>query len=264
MSCGDDDMKKYSRLEGLRILALTADTPEINTASTVAITPYLSYTDGGDTTLDISWEACLDPGIIYGAAISCDSYANPLDNGTDTFNTNTIGSANFYTGPMNAINVSVPASAFAYLATVNSKTQFNGIDVIVIVTISDQGSNNSIKTFRRIKLTTKSSGLNTNPTISGNIQDAGVDLAAYPTAKANLTIDDLSDGESYLYQGPDGNSTLTENMLITWFSNVGEFQFSRVDKDEAVQYSPSGSSGVLVGVYRDNRGGVAIIRSVFP
>lgn len=264
LSCGDDEMKKYSKLEGLRILAITADTPEINSSATVAITPYLSFTDGGDTTLDISWEACIDPGIIYGAPISCDSYPSPLDSGTTTFATNTIGSANFYTGAMSAINVSIPASAFAYLATVSSNLQFNGVDVIVIVTISDQNSSSSIKTFRRIKLTSKTSGLNTNPTIGGNIQNNGVDLSAYPSATANLTIDGLSSAEDYDYEGPDGASTLSETMLVSWFSSSGEFQFSRASENEAVKFTPSGNSGVLVGVYRDSRGGVAVIRAVFP
>lgn len=261
LSCGMDDQKKYYRLEGLRMLAISADNPEINSASTVTLTPYLSYTDGGDTTLDVSWEACLDPGISYGAEIKCDT---DLDSGSDIFNTATLNSV-YYTGPMNTISVNIPTSAFTYLASINSETQFNGVDVIVIVQITDQNNSSStLKTIKRIKLTSKTSGLNINPTISGNIQSNGSDLSSAPAGKVNLSLDGLSSAESYSYQATSGLATLDERMLVTWFASFGEFTSSRTDPDESTEFDPQGgTTGVLVGVYRDGRGGLAIKRVTF-
>jgi len=259
--CGMDDAKKYYRLEGLRMIGVIADTPEINTASTVNLTPYLSYTTGGDTTLDVSWEACIDPGITFGAEIKC---TTTIDTGTDTFNTSTLNSV-FYTGPLNNIAVAIPASSFTYLASIDSTKQFNGIDIIVIINITDQNDNTqNLKTLKRIKITSKTSGLNVNPTISGNIQNSGTDISAFPTTKSNLSLDGLSSAESYSFQANSGLTSLNETMLITWFSDKGEFLFSRSSVGEIVEFDPKGeTTGVIVGVYRDNRGGLAIKRQTY-
>jgi hypothetical protein len=258
VSCGDDDMKKYSKLEGLRILAIEADTPQINAAGAVNLTPYLSYPEANDTTLDISYTACIDPGIAYGAALKCDT---PIASGTPTFPTSGL-SANFYTGPMNAISITVPASAFTYLGTLSSEIQFNGIDVIVIIEISDPANiSQKIKTFKRINITTKATGdLNGNPTAGDILSDASA-FSSFPTKIVGLSLDNPSNPETYQIEASSGLTNLTESMTVTWFSNVGEFKFSRTDKDESVEFDPkSATSGVFVAVYRDNRGGVVIKR----
>ena len=262
-SCGNDDMKKYSRLEGLRILAIAADKPEINAATTVNITPYLSYTDGGDTTLDITYEACIDPGIAYGAALNCDSYTSLQKiSGSTTFNTATIGSGNYYTGEMSSISIAVPAWAFAALSQLDDDLQFNGIDFIVIFNISDQNdSTKNLKVIKRISLTSRAV-LNTNPSVTDILAD-GNSLIAFPNSKVTLSLSGASDPESYDYQGATGLEVLTEEMAISWFSNVGEMQFSRTDREEGVNFDPKDKSeGVIVAVYRDNRGGVVILRKV--
>jgi hypothetical protein len=265
-SCGDMDQKKYSQLEDLRVLAIEADFSEINTAQDVIVTPYISYPIGGDTTLDISYKACLNPGIEFGAEVSCDSYpASQVISGASTYTTSTIGAANFYTGQINPITLSIPASAFAFLASLDSKTQFNGYDFIMILTISDQNnSTQTITSLKRISLTTRvTADLNANPSISGAIQNNGIDLTTMPTSIANLTIDGLSAAESYQSETNTGTTNFTEQMLVSWFSNVGEFQFSRSDRDQSLEFDPQGATaGVIIGVYRDNRGGVKIIRLV--
>lgn len=263
-SCGNDDMKKYSRLEGLRILAITADSPEINAPATVNLTPFLSYTDGGDTTLDISYEACLDPGISYGAQVSCDTYESSQKlTGSTSFDTSILGSANYYTGNMTAIPITIPPWAFVALSALDQDLQFNGVDMIVIFTITDQSdSSKKLKSIKRISLTTKSS-LNTNPSVSDILGNANT-LNSFPNSKISLSMVGTSEPESYEYQGANGLETLSEKMTISWFSNVGEMQFSRTDKDESVIFDPQKKSeGVIVGVYRDNRGGVAIVRKVY-
>jgi hypothetical protein len=266
VSCGNDDLKKYSRLEGLRILAITADAPEINSAATVNLTPYLSYTNGGDTTLNVSYEACIDPGIAFGAEVSCDTYEPAqVVTGSTTYNTSLIGSANYYTGPMASIGVAIPASAFVALGLLDSDLQFNGVDMLVIFTITDQSNPSAtLKVLKKISLTSKTSGLNNNTTLGGDMQVNGSNIAAFPTSKVNLSLDSPSAGESYDFITADGLTTLNERTSISWFSNVGAFQFSRTDADEAVEFDPEGATaGVLVGVYRDNRGGVVVIRKVY-
>ena len=265
ISCGDDDMKKYSKLSGLRILAITADNPQINSASTVRLTPYLSYPEANDTTIDISFEACIDPGIAYGAELDCKT---PFQTGTTTYDTTALN-ADFYTGPITPVtplDINVPAASFTYLATLNSDLQFNGVDVIVILTFTDQSdSTKTIKTFKRISLTSKSSGLNTNPTIGGLIQSNSSYLTSFPTTTSNISLDSPSDGEAYQIEASTGLTNLNETMTISWFSNVGEFKFSRTDKDETVEFDPQGeTAGVFVAVYRDNRGGVVVIKRVLP
>jgi hypothetical protein len=268
LSCSGGDMKKYSKLEGLRVLGIIADNPEINAAATVSLTPYLSYPDGGDTTLEISYEACFDPGIGYGAKVSCDSYSSSQvirDPGNLTYNTASIGAANFYTGPMTAIALPIPAAAFTLLATQSSERQFNGVDFIFILKLTDSNKpENTITTVKRISLTTKSSGLNQNPT-AGNIQNNNGDVLSFPSSKVNLKLATPSAAETYQLNTPDGLTSLTESMLISWFSNRGEFKFSRTGANESVEFDPKGAtSGVLVAVYRDNRGGLVIKRFVAP
>lgn len=263
-SCGDDDMKKYSRLEGLRVLAITADTPEINAPSTVNLTPFLSYPDGGDTTLNISYEVCLDPGISYGAAVSCDSYESSQKiTGSSSFDTSTLGSANYYTGAMTPIGITVPAWAFVALSVLDDDLQFNGVDLLVIFTITDQNDNSKkLTSIKRISLTTKTT-LNSNPTAT-DIFSNGNTLSSFPGSKVNLSLEGASAPETYDYQGASGVEALSEKMTISWFSNVGEMKYSRTDREESVSFDPQGNGeGVIVGVYRDNRGGVAIISKVF-
>lgn len=264
VSCGEDDMKKYSKLSGLRILAIEAGTgsvgaPQINSAQNVDVTPYLSYPEANDTVLDVSYKACIDPGIAYGAEIKCDT---PIQSNTATFNTNTL-SGDFYTGPMDTVTITSAnlVAPFAYLSSLSSSIQFNGVDLIVIFTITDQAdSTKTIKTFKRISLTTKTSGLNTNQSFI-TIQNNASNLTSFPTTTANLSISSPDNGQSYQVEGSSGVTTLTETMTVSWFSNVGEFKFSRSDKDESVEFDPKGeSTGVFVAVYRDNRGGVKVVK----
>lgn len=262
-ACGNDDMKKYSRLEDLRVLAISADTPEINAPGVVNLTPFLSYTNGGDTTLNISYEACLDPGISFGAKISCDSYDDTAKiSGSSNFDTSTIGSANFYTGPMSSIPISVPALFFIALADFDTSIQFNGVDLLVIFTITDQNDRSqTLKMVKRISLTTRAS-LNSNPTITDMVANNS-SITSFPTSEVTLDLSGTSDPETYDFQGANTLESLTETMTVSWFSNVGEFKYSRTDRNEGVRFDPeSKTEGVIVGVYRDNRGGVAVIRKV--
>ena len=257
MGCGDDNFREQSELGRLRVLAISADTPEINSAATVTLTPIISYVDGGGANLNYTWEACPDPGIDFGADIDCDDAASSLKlTGSGSFNTNTLA-ASYFTGAASTIGVNVPAAAFVLLGTFDSDIQFNGIDYLTIITYTDPGNGNSVKAFKRIKLSTKAGGsLNTNPTFS-SMTFNGSALGAYPTSKGDFDISGASSGQSYDVQTNVGLRSFTENMFISWFSSTGEFLFNRTDVGEDNEFKPSGSTGVFVAIYRDGRGGVA-------
>jgi hypothetical protein len=255
-SCGDD-FSKQSKLGKLRVLAIKADNPEINSAATVTLTPLISFVDGGDITLNYSWQACPDPGIDVGSAANCDSSPAGLKlSGAGTFNTNTLA-ATFYTGSATDISVIIPVSAFNYLATLDSKIQFNGLDFIVILTYSDPNSGTSTSAFKTIKLSTKAvTSLNLNPT-TGAIQFNGSTLVAFPPSEGKMTVASLSSAESYDVQTNTGTLSILENMYISWFSSAGEFVYNRTNTTDQNTFRPSGTSGAFVIVFRDDRGGVS-------
>jgi len=255
-SCGNDDFPEQSELGDLRVLAISANTPEINAAATVTLTPLISYVNGGNTTLNISWEACPDPGIDFGADLNCDNAPSGLKlTGTNTFAMSTL-SGTYYTGSAPTISLVIPSAAFTYLGTLDSDIQFNGLDLICFITYTDQNTGESIKVLKRVKLSTKAGGdLNTNPTL-GNIQYNNSNLSAYPTTKGDMTVSSLSAPQSYQLQTNVGLKSFSEDMFVSWYASTGEYLFNRTDRDEKNTFTPSGSTGVFVVVYRDGRGGV--------
>ena len=257
ISCGGDDFPEQSELSGLRVLAITADTPEINSAATVSLTPLISFVDGGNTTLDYSWEACPDPGIDFGAELNCNSSPAAVKlSGSSTFAMGGL-SGSYYTGNATNISIAVPSAVFTYLGTLNSDIQYNGLDYVVFITYSDQGSDAVLKTVKRIKLSTKAGGnLNTNPSF-GTIQYNGLNLVAYPSSEGMFTISSPSNPETYDLQTNVGLRSFSEDMFISWYSSTGEYLFNRTDVGENNTFTPRGSTGVFVAVYRDGRGGVA-------
>jgi hypothetical protein len=261
-SCGDD-FTKQSKLGKLRVLAIQADTPEINAAGTVTLTPLISFVDGGSTTLNYSWVACPDPGIDVGAPVSCDSATTALKlSGSGTFNTATLAGT-YFTGNATAIAVAIPATAFTYLATLSTNIQFNGLDYIALVTYSDPTSGSTTTALKTIKLSTRTNPeLNVNPT-TGAIQFNGSALATYPTAEGTMTVASLSAAETYSVKTTTGTSTITEDMYISWHSNVGEFTFNRTDVSTENKYKPEGTTGIFVIVYRDGRGGITTSTNSF-
>jgi hypothetical protein len=255
ISCGDDFEKK-SKLSGLRVLALKADTPEINSASAVTITPLISFVSGGSGSLNYSWEACPDPGIDYGADISCSSSLASLKlSGSGTFGLAAL-SATSNTGDATSLSVGIPADAFTYLNSLDSKTQFNGLGYLFIIKYTDSVSGASTKAFRSIKLSSKTSGeLNVNPT-NGSIQFNGSNISSYPSSKGDISVANLSESETYDFDSDIGIQSLKENMFVSWYSTTGEFLFNRTDIGEKNTFTPSGTAGVILIVYRDGRGGV--------
>ena len=257
ISCGDDNFPETSQLSGLRILAITADKPEINAATTVSLTPLISYVQGGDATLNYTWEACPDPGIAFGAELSCNSAATALKlSGSGSFSASAL-SGSYYTGNSDVISLNIPPEVFTYLATLNSEIQYNGLDYIVLLSFTDATKRIATQGFKRIRISAKPTAeLNQNPTI-GAIQFAGAELTSYPSSEGVVEVASLSPAETYTEQTNVGLRSFTEKRFVSWYSSSGEFLFNRTDPGEANTFTPSGSTGVFVAIYRDGRGGVA-------
>ncbi len=268
-SCGNDDMKKIYELKDLRVLAIIASEPEINSPATVNLTPYLSYPKGGDTILDIEVTACPDPGIAFGAKVSCDNQNEALIHRESlTFNTATIGSANLYTGEMDPVAIVISPTLYAGMTSqLNSTLAYNGIDYLVIFEIQDQNSKSQKMTsFKRIKISTKNvADLNSNPTIAGDLLFRGSPLIATPTRNGSFKLTGISTPQSFPFKSFDGEKTLKESQYISWFASTGDFTFSKTDTDAKNPFKKGKqNSQVFLTVLRDGRGGIAVKRVVTP
>ena len=256
VSCSNDNFIESSKLGKLKVIAIQADKPEINNASTITITPLVSYIEGGNTTLDYSWEACPDPGINFGAESNCESSPSSLKlSGSSTYNTSLLASTKF-TGNLTPLSLVIPANYFIYLSSLDQTIQYNGLDLIVIITLKDQLNSVSTKAIKRIRLSTKPSiDLNTNPSFA-SIQFNQSNLSSFPVEVGNMSLSGTSSAESYSLETNVGLKSFTEEMTISWYASDGTFLFNRRNKSEENQYTPEGSSGVFIAVYRDGRGGV--------
>lgn len=259
-SCGNDDFKEQSKLGDLRVLAISADTPEMNSSAAVTLTPLISYIDGAGASLDYTWEACPDPGIDFGADINCDSSVAALKkSGSGTFATSGL-SASFYTGNATDVSFTVEPAVFTYLATLSSTIQSNGFNYLFIVTYTDPSNGNKITALKKILISTRTT-VNTNPSFTDILFNNST-LAAYPTTEGKLLLDNPTAAQTYTQETNVGTKTFTEDMFISWYSSSGEFLFNRTDVGEENTFTPEGTSGVFVAVYRDSRGGIfSIVRS---
>lgn len=78
LGCGRDELPKYTKLDRLRVLAITTPTPEIQSPAggivNVDITPYFSDI-GGSGNITLSILSRLDPGTLLGVPPSCEGQA---------------------------------------------------------------------------------------------------------------------------------------------------------------------------------------------
>lgn len=255
--CGGSSLPKYYELRNLRVIALVADQPEVSPGGTATITPVVSDAFGGGRALTYEAELCSDPGVGLGATPSC--AGNPtrvvLSSGTVTGL-----SAPNYTGPVGTVVANIPATA---LVGRTSYDQHNGVAWLVTYKITT-GQGEQVQSFRRIVVSNKTPK-NSNPTLS-DIQNSGASLTTLPTSKARLTGSvGAGSAETYQFQLVDGSFSATEETLqISWLTTDGTFQFSRTPPLSSNDFSPpvpapAGRNVQLIGVLRDDRGGVAYV-----
>jgi|GEM_PF-2020212 len=254
-----DGLKLYSQLEGLRVLGVVADTPEINSPGTVTLTPYISYPEGASSSnLEVSYEACIANLTPPGTIPNCEnplvqiqpktSYNAPLSG----FPAN---AAN--TGALPSFQISVSS---APPPTFDEALLHNGIEILVLLTVTDLSSRETTtSTLKRIFYTSRTSNLNTNPSFSG-FENASGPLTSFPSTTEEISLSAPSAPQEYSQFSTGGDLVqLTEALTVSWFATQGEWSQSRTEPDGKNSLDPNEQmSGVIVGVLRDNRGGLDI------
>jgi hypothetical protein len=262
-SCGKDDMPKYQSLGDLRILTVLVDKPEANPGDPVTFTPVLSDLHGNGRTINFSVQACIDPGLSYGADPVC---TNPdpqsIRNGSHIISA---GTDSTYTDLVSSFTLTMP-DQITMFAGRNEIDKENGVIYLVQYNIRIENGP-AINSFLRVFVSnTAKTPKNQNPLI------ASVDLNDNPLSSATSSIpmpgvsnfrvvSPPSSSETYTVIQPDGSVLIhTEEMLNTWFVTDGEFDYSRTTGSAENKWSPpgakpSGRNPVIVVVTRDGRGG---------
>ena len=111
LSCSEPNFKKYNELSELRVLALKADLPEVTAGATVTITPIVSdIVNSGALTFTAN--ACLDPGVAFGARPTCEGSLSKQILATDQAIT-TLSAANSFTATPASPAASMTSAASA-------------------------------------------------------------------------------------------------------------------------------------------------------
>ena len=260
ISCGGDRVKKVELLEEFRILAVVTPTPEVSSGDPATLQLFISDVKGGGRVIIGTTVACIDPGIAFGAKVSCD-HDPSAQVGTYKIDTTTGDmTSNLYTGLAAAtLNVTVPPTIFLGR---DSRDQFNGVGFIVIFNFTVDGR--TVSTFKRITATNRGA-FNSNPNGSTIL------LNRSPIGSAPEDGDDLeatsSAPEMFDYQTIEGvTETREEKLAVAWYVTQGELTKPKSNVGESTSYKgkkPTASSAVIA-IIRDERGGVEIVRKYFP
>lgn len=255
--CGADTLPKFSKLEGLRILALRAEDPETLPAGGAITVKALLY-DRDGRTLNYVASICTDPGIARGATPSCAG----VSDASQIASSSTTPGAN----RLSEITLNVPNTPSTVLDGASVAEAFNGVGYLLVLRVTSADGAATQTAFKQLVVsdatkTTKNQnpGFNTPGVLSG-----GAAITAMPTAEITIAPS-LAAGaeETYLYK-VDSSLTLplTESITVTWLASDGEFSRTRTTGVSTSNvFTPptsavSGYTPVLVAIARDPRGGV--------
>lgn len=269
LGCGGEDLPQYTKLEGLRILAISTPTPEIQNPSggvvNVNLTPVISDL-GGSGSITLNIQSCLDPGTSVGATPTCVGAAMVSNLQTVVVTATTGQPAGTFGDPertgapsSGAITVGLIVPA-GLLSQYSAAMQNNGVPYLI--TVEAVSSKETVRSFRRIVFSNKTP--NTNPTLSDLVVGAS-SVTTRPSGDVELGFTTTSSPEAYISLGNDGSSfSRIEQFETTWFVSDGEILNPRTRPGETTKWStpegaPVGRATVLVGVLRDDRGGVSVV-----
>lgn len=261
--CGKNDLPLYQDLGDLRILTVVVSNPEVNPGDTVTFTPVLSDLNGNGRAINYAVQACIDPGLAFGADPVC---TNP---DPTSIQTGTVlipaGASQTYTGPVAPFSLTMPDETTMFAGR-SVMEQYNGVVYLVQYNISIPNGP-AINSFLRVFVSTPAkTQKNQNPTITSvDINDTPVPaLITMPASASNVrVVSPASSSETYQVMQFDGSLlTLTEQMLNTFFVSDGTLDFSRTIGTAEDLWTPPGSRPVgrglvLFVVTRDGRGGAA-------
>lgn len=261
-TCSNDNLPKYIDLKELRVLALQAGSSggiaEFSPGDTVTITPYISDYLGGSRALTYEAFACFDPGIQVGVDPVCAGVPGAVSLGSGSVAAPSTGR----TGSTSSFSVSIPSLIFANRS---ARDQYNGVSYLVTYRLSAAGGE-SVQAFKRIVVSLPSKATkNRNPQLSDLLAN-GSSLATFPTGQTRLSASYPSSSiENYDTKKADLSlAAATEELLTTWFISDGELEYFRTVNATTTLYKSPGSAPIgrqplIVGVTRDDRGGVTVI-----
>jgi len=242
-ACSSETMPNYSVVQGLRVLGLNLDYPEVNfdgtTFSTpgattlVQVTPVVSDLYGAGRSLNYNLYHCVDPGVGLGAVPTC--AGNPTRVSVQSAQS-VAATADFlspnYTGTLSPVTLDLAAGTLgatisglysAKYASLTSIQKFNGFSILIFFELyptSDESK--KITTFKRLIVSGPMKTVkNANPSTLNFINN-GVNLnltQALPTLESSVdAFVPASDFETYSALDSSGNPTvLTESIETAWF-----------------------------------------------
>lgn len=268
--CSSNDLPVYIKLSTLRVLALKADKPESYPSDTVVVTPIISDVNGSGRALTYTAEACVDPGVSYGAEPTCTG--NPTRTILASGAAASAPSGLAATGTTTSVSLTIPSTI---LVGRTSTEIFNGVNYLFYYKIT-AADGESVSAIKRLSVVASSkTSLNTNPGSTGTLDIlfngvSSASLTSLPSSAQTLKLSfTSSDQESYQYIKSDGTTvTRLEQLTTTWFISDGEDKTYRTVNDAESSWTPPGSapsgrSSVVVGITRDDRGGVAMSKKEF-
>lgn len=260
-SCADDDFPEYVELKELRVLALQAGASgaasEYSPGDNVTITPYISDYFGGSRGLTFEAFACVDPGISVGAEPSCDGVPGAVSVASGAATAPAIER----TGSSNSFSVSIPATI---LNQRSDADKYNGVNYLVTYKLT--AGTETVQSFRRILVSENTKTTKNNNPQTTAILANGAALTTLPTGPVELSVS-YPAGSVETYDSKKSDLTLvssTESLVTTWFRTDGELKFYRTVNSDTTTFTPpavapSGRQALIVGVTRDDRGGVTVL-----
>lgn len=268
--CGNDTLPDYTKLGGLRVLALVANTPEVAPGSGgVTLQPYISDLSGNGRTLTYTAERCTDPGVGFGATPSCEGVADRVvlaTNAAIPLGAEGAGdyAATYYTGRAPSFTTGAISAAFLTVLGLSTQGQFNGWNLLVTYKVT-AADGEVVQSYKRILVSTRGTP-NTNPA-APTLSNGSSTLTSLPGSVATLYATGIaSSAESFqVYDSQNNLNTSVETLTTTWFYSEGEFQYFRTVSEAGNVYTPptvgpTGRGILSVLVTRDSRGGESVTR----
>ena len=254
-ACNVANFETFSQLGDLRIMAIVADTPEVDGNRTddvqVMLTPYISDIDAAGRKFVVTVVTCLDPGLSQGAMPRCAKPQIVAYPNANTFDTRRLAEDN-YTGAMDAVTVTI-ANPKRQITARSEQQKYNGINYLVIFNLVSGSTN--LTAVKAITITTRQM-LNSNPEIDTLSLDHALATTTRTPTALDISFTTTGKQERYQEMAADGSvSSQSEAYFITWFYSTGKVKPSRVLLDQSASYTASADSDTLVAVVKDRRGG---------
>ena len=163
--CAGEKMPKYSILQGLRVIGLQLDFPEVGfdgvstfSQANITLTPVISDLYGGGQSLSYNLYHCIDPGVGVGAIPTCSGNpsrvdvdtAEPIAPSAGGFETsvNRTGATSTITIPLSSLDPSFYAAKFQSLTAAQ---KFNGFAILIFFELFPTADESKkITTFKRL------------------------------------------------------------------------------------------------------------------